>query len=45
MEIEKSRQKKEKKHKTKDSAFIAYAIFVFSALAIGLVVILLRSKA
>lgn len=45
MESKKTEQKDGKRGKANNSVFIAYAIFVFSALAIGLAVILLRSRA
>jgi hypothetical protein len=34
----------QKKKKTGGQGFVIYAIFVFTALAVGLVVILMRSK-
>lgn len=45
MVVKKSQEQAEKKKKSRIASFLPFAIVVFTALAIGLVVILLRSKA
>jgi len=45
MIVKKSKEQGEKKEESRISSFLPFAIFVFSALAIGLVMILQRSKA
>jgi len=44
MEAKKSQEQSEKKNKSRIASFLPFAIIVFTALAIGLVIILLRSK-
>lgn len=45
MEKGKTSEKDAKKRKSNNSAFLGYAIIVFTALAVSIIVILLRSKA
>ncbi len=45
MKAEESPKKSDKNTKPGGSGFLAFAIIIFSALAIGLAVILIRSKA
>ncbi len=45
MDVKKSQEHGEKKNKSNISGFLPFAVFVFAALAIALVIILLRSRA
>ena len=45
MDDKKPQQKERKKKKSPIAGFLPFAIFVFAALAVGLIVILIRSRA
>ena len=45
MDVKKSQEQGGKKKNSNSAGFLPFAVFVFAALAIALVIILLRSKA